>query len=31
MRYTLEELSADPRVHDFTRMYRGWLERSGRI
>jgi 4-alpha-glucanotransferase len=31
MRYTLEELHADPRVHDFTRMYRAWLERSGRV
>jgi 4-alpha-glucanotransferase len=31
MRYTLEELSTDSRVHDFTRMYRGWLERTGRI
>lgn len=31
MRYTLEELHADPRVHDFTRMYRSWLERTGRV
>lgn len=31
MRYTLEELTSDPRVHDFTRMYRGWLERTGRM
>lgn len=31
MRYTLEELHADSRVHDFTRMYRGWLERTGRL
>jgi 4-alpha-glucanotransferase len=31
MRYTIEELYADPRVHDFTRMYRAWLERTGRV
>lgn len=31
MRYTIEELDSDPRVHDFTRMYRAWLERTGRL
>ncbi len=31
MRYTIEELYTDSRVADFTRMYRAWLERTGRI
>ena len=31
MRYTLEELLTDPRVHDFSRMYLAWLERTGRV
>jgi 4-alpha-glucanotransferase len=31
MRYSLEELNADPRVADFTRMLRAWLEKTGRL
>lgn len=31
MRYSLEELEADPRVADFTLMLRSWLERTGRM
>lgn len=31
MRYTIEELQTDSRVHDFTRMYRDWLDRTGRV
>ncbi len=31
MRYTLEELLTDSRVHDFSRMYLAWLERTGRV
>ena len=30
MQYTIEELHSDPRAHDFARMLRNWLERSGR-
>jgi 4-alpha-glucanotransferase len=31
MRYTVEELYSDARVDDFTRMYRAWLESTGRV
>ncbi|MBX9604355.1 MAG: 4-alpha-glucanotransferase [Bryobacteraceae bacterium] len=31
MKYTLEELETSPRIHDFCAMFRGWLERSGRL
>lgn len=31
MRYSIEELEGDPRVADFTRMLRNWLERTGRL
>ena len=31
MRYTIEELYSDPRVDDFTSMYRAWLKRTGRV
>lgn len=31
MRCTVEELWESPEVRAFTRMFRGWLERSGRI
>ncbi len=30
MRYSLEELNTDSRVHDFSLMYLAWLERTGR-
>jgi len=30
MRFTLEELRSSPLARDFTRMFRDWLERSGR-
>ncbi len=31
MKCTLEELWTKPEVHDFTQMFRGWLERTGRL
>jgi 4-alpha-glucanotransferase len=31
MRYSLEQLEADPRVADFTNMLRYWLEKTGRL
>lgn len=31
MKYTVEELETSPRIHDFCAMFRGWLERSGRL
>jgi 4-alpha-glucanotransferase/(1->4)-alpha-D-glucan 1-alpha-D-glucosylmutase len=30
MRCTVEELWESPEVQAFTRMFRGWLERTGR-
>jgi len=31
MKCTVEELWTSPEVQDFTRMFRGWLEKTGRI
>jgi len=31
MRYSIEELETDPTVADFVRMFRDWLERTGRL
>ncbi len=31
MRFSLEELESSPLIGDFVAMFRGWLERSGRI
>ena len=31
MRYSLEELETSSTVHDFVRMFRNWLEKTGRI
>ncbi len=31
MRYTIEELEQSPAVDDFVRMFRHWLERTGRL
>ncbi|HOQ43955.1 MAG TPA: 4-alpha-glucanotransferase [Bryobacteraceae bacterium] len=31
MIYTLEELGTNPAVRDFVRMFRSWLERTGRV
>jgi 4-alpha-glucanotransferase len=31
MLYSVEELRTSPRAHDFARMMRAWMERSGRL
>jgi 4-alpha-glucanotransferase len=31
MRYSIEELETSPEAGDFERMFRGWLERTGRL
>jgi len=31
MKYTVEQLCTDPQVQDFSKMFRTWVERSGRL
>ena len=31
MKFSLEELRASPQARDFTRMFRNWLDRTGRL
>ncbi|HWT83751.1 MAG TPA: hypothetical protein VN648_33745, partial [Candidatus Methylomirabilis sp.] len=31
MRFSLEELESLPSAADFARMFRGWMERTGRL
>ena len=31
MRYTVDELGTDPQAQACTRMFHGWLERTGRL